>query len=446
MCLPLWPSTLILATLVMELRQLQHERCVQLRYQQRARQCEVQGEVIHQAPTLRRMLKLEMAYMSMQLVAGPSCRPPPTAPKHIPVQESQQGRRSCSVKTRLNPLWQEISLPYIQSFNVFQPNNYNVHGFMPSFQGTGPALPAPLAQHQPLPAVAVFGLQPLAYPPQLPVHHAQIPSSHYPSLPQPFIHPGSYAAHPYYTNPPAAYPQYPQYAPPAGQNMPAQQGQGAEVAKVPGKNKKVWTLPSQIQANSTNAPFRAKHSFNVNIVNTLQAGWQTFIPLPMFGSKYNNSAFSTSIDIGCEWRQDCSQASLWLQDDSMELMSSQEWQIIAVNMPRLIEEEWIPEGYFAAGSDLAIEVAGMFANLFCLVTQQILNKRQSVATAEARKITEAAAASQVPALVSQQTSNTLNSNSHCGHVPFITLKWPLEASTSAPSAVGSTNLQTTRKK
>ncbi|KAE9396988.1 hypothetical protein BT96DRAFT_996172 [Gymnopus androsaceus JB14] len=77
----------------------------------------------------------------------------------------------------------EISLPPIQSFNVFQPNDYNVHGLMPSFQGTGPALPAPLARHQPLPAVAVFGSQPLAYPPQLPVHHAQIPSSHYPSLP-----------------------------------------------------------------------------------------------------------------------------------------------------------------------------------------------------------------------------------------------------------------------
>ncbi|KAE9388093.1 hypothetical protein BT96DRAFT_947869 [Gymnopus androsaceus JB14] len=120
-------------------------------------------------------------------------------------------------------------------------------------------------------------------------------------------------------------------------------------------------------------------------------------------------------------------------------------------MPWLIEEEWIPEGHFATGSDLAIEVAGMFADLFCLVTacpdyvssstaymiyvdrvyrqwhafpkdpinvsffheliwQQILNEKQSAATAEAKKITEAAAAAQAAALATHRASNTSNSN------------------------------------
>ncbi|KAE9388054.1 hypothetical protein BT96DRAFT_947888 [Gymnopus androsaceus JB14] len=89
-----------------------------------SKQCEVQGEVIHWSPTLKRTLKLGMAYVSMHWgnsrgglatdnahkpqptmfyppqtasppapscasPQGPSCRLPPAAPKHIPVQESQ---------------------------------------------------------------------------------------------------------------------------------------------------------------------------------------------------------------------------------------------------------------------------------------------------------------------------------------------------------------------
>ncbi|KAE9400685.1 hypothetical protein BT96DRAFT_938492 [Gymnopus androsaceus JB14] len=248
-------------------------------------------------------------------------------------------------------------------------------------------------------------------------------------------------------------------------------GQVAEVAKVPGKTKKVWALPSQIQANSFNAPFRAKHSFNVTSSTLYEQDGRPSYPC---------QSFSTSIDIGHALSLDASGNKVVLKqasgfrDDSMESMSSQEWQIIAANMPQLIEEEWIPEGYFVTGSDLATEVTGMFANLFHLVTarpdyliwQQIL--KQEAIHCYSRGKEDNGGGSCSPGIGIGDPTNFNTSNRRIpthvvgmvrgripfGHamatpqplVPFAALKRPLETPMFAPSVVENTDLETTRKK
>lgn len=136
------------------------------------------------------------------------------------------------------------------------------------------------------------------------------------------------------------------------------------------RQRPTWSDPRLATIESFAAPFRIEHAVNNLVVSNLRKGFQSYIPIAYFASRFADTSIK-SIEAGESILIDDSGLkvkSKSFQDYAVSRITLSDFASIAVNFPRCIREHFIPtSGQMTTGSPLAHALADMFQAMFLMV-------------------------------------------------------------------------------